>query len=200
MKNRNAFTLVELLTTITILAVLAGIALGVTKLVFTKAHESKNQALIKTIEIALEQYKTKYGYYPNSAEKPNPFVMDAVDLANDTKNDPLNLKYNMWQFFDENFKNAHTKTGKVFVKFADGTGKQITATYVTDALGNPLIYRCPGVFNVGSFDLGSAGEDGCLGDKGVQINPNKKIETITASEYEKFGQGDDIVNFTNNLQ
>ena len=65
MTKRNPFTLVELLTTITILAVLAGIALGVTKLVFTKAHESKNQAVIKMIEIALEQYKTKYGYYPN---------------------------------------------------------------------------------------------------------------------------------------
>ena len=199
MKNRNSFTLVELLTTIAILAVLAGIALGVTKLVFTKAHESKNQAVIKMIEIALEQYKNQFGYYPNSAANPNPFVMDAVDLSKNNK-DPLNLKYNMWQFFDENFKNAHTKTGKVFVKFADGTGKQITATYVTDALGNPLIYRCPGLFNMSSFDLGSAGEDGCLGDKGVLINANMKIEGIPDNDYKKFGQGDDIVNFTNNLQ
>ena len=173
MTNRNPFTLVELLTTITILAVLAGIALGVTKLVFTKAHESKNRAVIKMIEIALEQYKTKYGYYNN-----------------------------MWQFFDENFKNSHTKTGQVYVKLTDGTGKQMTCTYVIDAKGNPLIYRCPGLFNTSSFDLGSAGEDGCLGDGGTPINSNMKIEDISKNEedYKKFGQGDDIVNFTNNLQ
>ena len=51
-----------------------------------------------------------------------------------------------------------------------------------------------------SFDLGSAGEDGCLGDKGVLINANMKIESIPDNDYKKFGQGDDIVNFTNNLQ
>ncbi len=201
MTNRNPFTLVELLTTITILAVLAGIALGVTKLVFTKAHESKNRAVIKMIEIALEQYKTKYGYYPNSATNANPFVMDIVKLDSSATGGEI-LKNNMWQFFDENFKNSHTKTGQVYVKLTDGTGKQMTCTYVIDAKGNPLIYRCPGLFNTSSFDLGSAGEDGCLGDGGTPINSNMKIEDISKNEedYKKFGQGDDIVNFTNNLQ
>ena len=127
------------------------------------------------------------------------FVMDIVKLDSSATGGEI-LKNNMWQFFDENFKNSHTKTGQVYVKLTDGTGKQMTCTYVIDAKGNPLIYRCPGLFNTSSFDLGSAGEDGCLGDGGVQINSNKEIEAITASEYEKFGQGDDIVNFTNNLQ
>lgn len=203
MTNRNPFTLVELLTTITILAVLAGIALGVTKLVFTKAHESKNRAVIKMIEIALEQYKTKYGYYPNSGETPVRFILDRVDLTIDPStigSSPSELdkktrvlSNNIWQFFDESFK-------KTYVKQIPTSDSNVFYGYVIDAKGNPLIYRCPGLFNTSSFDLGSAGEDGCLGDGGVQINSNKEIEAITASEYEKFGQGDDIVNFTNNLQ
>ena len=198
MKNRNAFTLVELLTTITILAVLAGIALGVTKLVFTKAHESKNQALIKTIEIALEQYKTKYGYYPNSGTAPVRFIMDRVDLTIDSETTDTDkktriLSNNFWQFFDESFK-------KTYVKQIPTSDSNVFYGYVVDAKGNPLIYRCPGVFNVGSFDLGSAGEDGCLGDGGTPINSNMQIEDISDENYKKFGQGDDIVNFTNNLQ
>ncbi len=205
MKKRHTFTLVEILTTIAILAILAGISLGVTKLAFGKAHESKNQALIKMIEVALEQYKSKYGYYPNSGADPQLFIMDIVDLTSD--GDPTRvLTNNIWQYFDEGFK-------KTFVK-QDDDGNN----YVIDAKGNPLIYRCPGIFNPGSFDLGSVGEDELLGER-ISSDTNKDNRLrITVSRfwklddkdfhttkkneeiYNNFGQGDDIVNFTNNEQ
>lgn len=198
MKKRHTFTLVEILTTIAILAILAGISLGVTKLAFGKAHESKNQALIKMIEVALEQYKSKYGYYPNSGDKPRLFTMDMVDLtltAGESDNDKKTrvLTNNIWQYFDEDFK-------KTFVKQTPLANNDIFYGYVIDAKGNPLIYRCPGIFNTGSFDLGSVGEDGYIGDKVKQVNQDTKLENISDSDYEKFGQGDDIVNFTNNEQ
>lgn len=198
MKKRHTFTLVEILTTIAILAILAGISLGVTKLAFGKAHESKNQALIKMIEVALEQYKSKYGYYPNSGDKPRLFTMDMVDLtlaADESDNDKKKrvLTNNIWQYFDEDFK-------KTFVKQTSPANNNIFYGYVIDAKGNPLIYRCPGIFNTGSFDLGSVGEDGYIGDKVKQVNQDTKLENISDSDYENFGQGDDIVNFTNNEQ
>lgn len=198
MKKRHTFTLVEILTTIAILAILAGISLGVTKLAFGKAHESKNQALIKMIEVALEQYKSKYGYYPNSGENPQLFMMDMVDLtltAGESDNDKKTrvLTNNIWQYFDEDFK-------KTFVKQTPLANNDIFYGYVIDAKGNPLVYRCPGIFNTGSFDLGSVGEDGYIGDKVKQVNQDTKLENISDSDYEKFGQGDDIVNFTNNEQ
>lgn len=198
MKKRHTFTLVEILTTIAILAILAGISLGVTKLAFGKAHESKNQALIKMIEVALEQYKSKYGYYPNSGDKPRLFTMDMVDLtltAGESDNDKKTrvLTNNIWQYFDEDFK-------KTFVKQTPLANNDIFYGYVIDAKGNPLVYRCPGIFNTGSFDLGSVGEDGYIGDKVKQVNQDTKLENISDSDYEKFGQGDDIVNFTNNEQ
>lgn len=222
MKKRHTFTLVEILTTIAILAILAGISLGVTKLAFGKAHESKNQALIKMIEVALEQYKSKYGYYPNSGENPQLFMMDMVDLtksqadvdsaseANKTKISSKLVTNNIWQFFDENFK-------KTFVKLIP-VDNNIFYGYVIDAKGNPLIYRCPGIFNTGSFDLGSVGEDELLGER-ISSDTNKDNRLrITVSRfwklddkdfhttkkneeiYNNFGQGDDIVNFTNNEQ
>ncbi len=198
MKKRHTFTLVEILTTIAILAILAGISFGVTKLAFGKAHESKNQALIKMIEVALEQYKSKYGYYPNSGDKPRLFTMDMVDLtltAGESDNDKKTrvLTNNIWQYFDEDFK-------KTFVKQTPLANNDIFYGYVIDAKGNPLVYRCPGIFNTGSFDLGSVGEDGYIGDKVKQVNQDTKLENISDSDYEKFGQGDDIVNFTNNEQ
>ena len=188
MKRKNAFTLVEILTAITIIAVLAGISLGVSRLVMTKAHEAKNKAVVKMIEVAMEQYKNKYGYYPNSGTGSKPFYMDRVDLSA-SPDATRDIRKNMWQFFDEKFKNAYVR-GDI----SNGEG------YVVDALGNPLIYRCPGKFNTDSFDLGSAGEDGKLGDGGTAIRTPSNATGISNADYEKFGEGDDVVNFKNNEQ
>lgn len=217
MKKRHTFTLVEILTTIAILAILAGISLGVTKLAFGKAHESKNQALIKMIEVALEQYKSKYGYYPNSGENPQLFFMDAFSLENDADDplvvadDPLVVTNNMWQFFDENFRQTHVKAS--LNPTDSGSTKKIFRGYVVDAKGNPLIYICPGKFNTGSFDLGSVGEDEVIGDAGKKpkaVKDNSAVQLmklqstknndIEQDDCNNFGQGDDIVNFTNNEQ
>lgn len=210
MKKRHTFTLVEILTTIAILAILAGISLSVTKLAFGKAHESKNQALIKMIEVALEQYKSKYGYYPNSGENPQLFFMDAFSLENDA-DDPLVVTNNMWQFFDENFRQTHVKAS--LNPTDSGNTKKIFRGYVVDAKGNPLIYICPGKFNTGSFDLGSVGEDEVIGDAGKKpkaVKDNSAVQLmklqstknndIEQDDCNNFGQGDDIVNFTNNEQ
>lgn len=60
----SGFTLVELLTVIAIIMILAGIVVGVQRGVYSSQANAKAKAEIHTIATALEQYKATYGTYP----------------------------------------------------------------------------------------------------------------------------------------
>ncbi len=64
--QRGAFTLVELLVVISIIAVLAAFTIPVASSVSRSRKISVAQAELQQIETALENYKAKYGVYPPS--------------------------------------------------------------------------------------------------------------------------------------
>lgn len=66
MNNRKAFTIVELLTSVIIIALLLGILLPSIAMVRTKAKETAQKAQFATIDMALEAFKQDYGDYPPS--------------------------------------------------------------------------------------------------------------------------------------
>ncbi len=67
MNNRRAFTLVELITVVIIIAVLLGILLPSIAMVRAKAKETAEKAQLNAISMALEAFKQDYGDYPPSA-------------------------------------------------------------------------------------------------------------------------------------
>ena len=66
MNNRKAFTIVELLIVVTIIALLLGILLPSISMVRAKAKETAQKAQFAAIEMALEAFKQDYGDYPPS--------------------------------------------------------------------------------------------------------------------------------------
>lgn len=62
--RRRAFTLIELLTVIAIIGVLAGITFGVVGAVQNRAAISQARSELATLSQALESYKKQYGDYP----------------------------------------------------------------------------------------------------------------------------------------
>jgi prepilin-type N-terminal cleavage/methylation domain-containing protein len=64
MSRRSQFTLIELLVTITVIAVLSGLTIAGVRFAFQRSEEAAIKARIKTMEMALEEYKRDWGYYP----------------------------------------------------------------------------------------------------------------------------------------
>lgn len=188
MKKKN-FTLIEILAVISIIGILAGLTIGVSTLVMRKSADTKTTAAIKYVEIALERFKTAHGYYP-------PSTNGGVDIFKFVKNpaDPSN-DFNLSKLFDEKFRNSNTKSITV---------SSTEYLYIVDGYGNPMIYRCPGYYNKGKYDLGSAGKDMKIGDGASgdivpsSLNSSGQFShsNLNTPFQNHFGRGDDIVNFT----
>jgi type II secretory pathway pseudopilin PulG len=134
-RNRcSAFTLVELLMVCAIIMILAGIGIGIFAVAIRKTNESKAEAMIKKMCIALEAYKDKTGYYFQWA------TVSALYIDNPSLNDDIN------DFLDIPDSELDAAVGI-------GRGAWM------DPFGNQFWYQCPGSNNRGSFDLRSRGSD-----------------------------------------
>lgn len=68
MQSKKGFSLIELLVVISILAVLATIGFFAYKTIFQGARDTKRQSDLKSIQSALEQYRSDQFHYPQSTE------------------------------------------------------------------------------------------------------------------------------------
>ena len=128
-----------------IISVLVGLSVAVVGLANSKMAESRTKSVIKKLELALESYKVKHGYYIMQFDPYRAFYVD----------DPAGNKPNFCEFIDYE---EMLGTGDIIVS----GGRKI----VIDAYGNPIEYKCPGKKNRMRFDLLSYGTDGKSPDAG----------------------------------
>ena len=67
MKNKKAFTLMELLTVIAVMAVLAGLLLPALNRARARARTAAAESMIASLQVALSMYNMDYGMYPASS-------------------------------------------------------------------------------------------------------------------------------------
>ncbi|MGC6455391.1 MAG: type II secretion system protein [Coraliomargaritaceae bacterium] len=79
-KNRNAFTLIELLMVIAIIGILAGILIPAVAAVRKQANIAASKAQLSNYISAIELYKSEYKFYP--------FLDSATDTGDLRINDP----------------------------------------------------------------------------------------------------------------
>lgn len=171
----SAFTLIELLTVMAIIAILAGLVVGISSIANRNAIESRTRAEIKAMETALETYKADYGAYP-------PLDQAVWDNSDATKGGITNIfpsgvsaptvagapNTNGWLNIHYVFRAlSGTNTPKTYMSFLPKQLKAATNssgyvyTMILDPNGNPYGYNPINPSgNPQTYDLWSAGIDG----------------------------------------
>ena len=179
-QKKHLFTLVEILTVAVLVAILAGVTVGVVSLVSNKAADAKTQALIKALEIALENYRSDHGgfyRFPGDMKLGKPVKLIVPDIGN------VDINGTILKYLDQSLLSSSTVVVGV-------------DRYFKDAWDHPIYYRIPGKFNKTGFDLISVGADGKFGET------DKKHDELNNDELKDYiddaGKGDDITNFVDN--
>jgi len=147
-KSPKAFTLVELLVVITIIAILAALVLNTAGFVQRKAARSRAESEIKALEAALESYKADMGDYPqtnnglasttNTQPGNNYFLIEALMPTASNNLNPLKKVYmefnktmlttngtngtNVTDPFGENYGYSYTNSGSTWGGLKNGVG------------------------------------------------------------------------------
>ena len=183
---KRTFTLVEILVVVAIIGILAGMALGLTAYVSERSARTSTQTTIKLLELALENFKSKYGAYPvlDSSGKPTILYLENIYFGDSS------YKNTLWGCFND--VTADTATSA-----ADTTASKRTAK-IRGIRIQWDVY--PGVVNTGSYDLISLGKDRWLGNDTTIIKPNASGDLPATVTRDLVSQtfdvdADDITNF-----
>ena len=171
----KGFTLVEMLVTITIIVILAGISISGFKYVTYKQATSQCAIQVKLLENAIEEYKLDNGEYPPGNGSNTLYNKLYWDTDNDGQGvtnpngTPLDLDQ---KIYIADLDPLNNRQG-----WSKGNGSAAT---IIDPWGNEYIYKNPGTTNP-DFDLISMGPDG----KSPAFSPPAAVATAK----------DDIANY-----
>jgi len=121
-----AFTLVELLATIAVIVILAGLTLGTLGYVNRKGAEGRAKAEVAALAAAIDSYKLDYGSYPPPGD-----------------------------LYKELTAQGQVNTNKVYFEPKGSITQNTTNGPFLDPWGAPYNYRTNNLRNVGFFDLWS---------------------------------------------
>ena len=128
-----------MLCVVGIIAVLCGIVFGAMGAIHNRNAEIKTRAMLKQIEIALNECKQKFGYYPQSTSSAFAEMQ----------------KECFWVDDDDSADTVAKKYSREFKKACNFTSFEIKDGKICDAWGNPLRYKSDGK----SFFIYSVGRD-----------------------------------------
>jgi len=181
---RRGFTLVEMLTVITIIVILAALTFAGMGYVNDKQARSKAKVQIELLSNAIEEYKLDNGTYPTGGEL-------GLPPGGTGGKSESNLLY--WAlYWDTNGKDGDVETDenqKVYLAdldpnaskqgWIDGTGSNVK---ILDPWGNEYRYRVGTDANARNpdFDLWSAGKDG-------QTSEGTSETDVTKDDIRNFG-------------
>jgi len=137
-----AFTLLELLTVMAIIAVLAGMILAGMGYAQQKAARDRASAEISAMSVALESYKGDNGDYPRNTDSDG---LNSVTSANPSGYTGAST-FLYQSLIGDSDKDGKTDTGaKIYFEFkqgmlSTGTANPSSSTYIIDPFGNSYGY------------------------------------------------------------
>jgi len=157
-RRRHGFTLIEMLTVITIIVILAGLVIGSMKFVKDKQNRDKAKIQVQLLSNACEEFKADMGFYPG--------------LNDNTTGDGKNMTKELYSdlYWDSDRDGSGPKSDsdqKIYLSdldpennkqgWTDGRGQSVR---ILDPWNNEYRYRKGSNANNPDFDLWSCGPDG----------------------------------------
>ena len=158
-----AFTLIEMITVIAIIAILAGLVLAINGLVQKKSATARADAEIRQLSSALESYKTDNGGYPQDSTKTDGLDARNTSVAVDTTIPLGKLAQSSLYLYEalsgdtdgdgvigngadtgKNYATDFWKPSRVGGQ-KDSNGKVNKVQYLLDPFGNPYGYSTAGL-------------------------------------------------------
>ena len=193
MNRKNGFTLVELLTVIAIMAILAGLLLPALGKAREKANVAKCVATIASLQTALAMYQVDYGVYPPSTDEATQH--NGNSATTDTAD----------EFALVNTLAAATTTGGPYMEFKGKDLDEETDTdqpVLLDPWGQAYIYVCQKYFDGSGnlTDVDDTGTEGPFHPTSIpqtkrtyniySLGPDKKTEDGTSTEVDYLSVSD----------
>lgn len=151
----QGFTLVEMITVVAVIVILAGLVISVSGLVMQKANRSRADGEIQVIKNHLDAYKRDNGTYPQTV---NTDKLDPRLDVSPTSNKYLLANLDMYSAITGDYLPASSPDGKpekdskIYYTFPrtqlsftkDNSGNPQNIRYVSDPWGNPYGYSTAG--------------------------------------------------------
>jgi len=144
-RHRRAFTLIELLTVIAIIGILAAILIPTVSSVRVSANKAKTKVQFNQWAAAIESFRSEYGYYPDfdSSNLVNPAGQSSTTSADHRFHDILAAKKRDGSSLDSGTAAVlQNRKRIVFFSFGEGDltdGREGSANLIQDAFGNTEI-------------------------------------------------------------
>ncbi len=161
--GREAFTLIEMMTVMAIILVLAGMVIGISRYATAKSDIAHTQATIEKVKNALEEYRLDRGSYPRQVTVPTAYKTYMNDIGKSLSAAEAGTLRNslfMDQCQDDRFLADsiinYIETNVLKQTLAYGTGTMVTGAeyHVADAWNNVIAYVCTNPY---SYMLWSCG-------------------------------------------
>jgi prepilin-type N-terminal cleavage/methylation domain-containing protein len=127
--GRRAFTLIELLTVLVIIGILAGLTVSVAGIASRRSKVTRTQAELSRLDLAIRDYKARFGFYPPDN------VINAINL---TQNPVVNQLY--YELSGARFD----PTNNVYIPLGDAFNEGISRPGYVTGFGNG---NFPGIYN-----------------------------------------------------
>jgi prepilin-type N-terminal cleavage/methylation domain-containing protein len=165
----NAFTLIELLTVVAIIAILVGLLFPAIRVALQKADNTKAQSTVNTLGVAFRAYFTEYGRWPVTVGTTMVVDSNTVSLltGSDVTTAPFNGNARKLSFFE--YKSTDLNSTNALVDpWRSPYYYRVDATYVnstTNPFTSALIPQGVIVWSLGSDGSFTAGSE--------SVAPNK---------------------------
>jgi len=167
---RRGFTLIELLVVISIIVILAGIAIGVSGWVGRTQDEKLTRVRLQSTNLRIEEYANdNNGTYPVGPDSTSTILYKVLsgDLTGQGNN-PTQPIY--WPELNDDRNASLVGIFRQNRVILDGFGQSYRYRAAKDENGNPM----PNVRNDGAYDLWSIGPDGLPLDPNAPGNQNNE--------------------------